>query len=123
LFNAGICSFGVSDLLEDARNTHKFEKYYHQFLIGDLKKNHQRFIDRSPINQIEKIKDPIALFHGDEDNVVSLGQTLAIFEKLQKNGVPCELKVYPGEGHGFRKPDSLKDFYNRVDTFLKKHMD
>ena len=66
-FKAGICSYGVSDLLEDARNTHKFEKYYHQFLIGDLKKNRQRFIDRSPINHIEKIKDPVALFHGDED--------------------------------------------------------
>ena len=123
LFKAGICSYGVSDLLEDARNTHKFEKYYHQFLIGDLKKDRQRFIDRSPINHIEKIKDPVALFHGDEDKVVSLGQTLAIYEKLQKNGVPCELKVYPGEGHGFRKPETLKDFYERIDAFLNKIFD
>jgi len=122
LFKAGICSYGVSDLLEDARNTHKFEKYYHQFLIGDLKKNHQRFIDRSPINQIEKIKDPIAFFHGDEDKVVSLGQTQAIFEKLQKYGIPSELQVYPGEGHGFRKPETLQDFYERVDTFIKKYL-
>ncbi len=58
LFKAGICSYGVSDLLEDARNTHKFEKYYHRFLVGDLKKHHRRFIDRSPISHIEKIKDP-----------------------------------------------------------------
>jgi dipeptidyl aminopeptidase/acylaminoacyl peptidase len=122
LFNAGICSFGVSDLLEDARNTHKFEKYYHQFLIGDLKKNRQRFIDRSPINHIEKIKDPVALFHGDEDNVVSLSQTLAIYEKLQKNGIRCELQIYPGEGHGFRKPETLKDFYKKIDAFLKKYL-
>ena len=122
LFRAGICSYGVSDLLEDARNTHKFEKYYHQFLIGDLKKNHKRFIDRSPISQIERIKDPVALFHGDEDKVVSLKQTLAIFEKLQKNSVPCELIVYPGEGHGFRKPETLKDFYERIDAFLRKYL-
>ncbi len=81
LFKAGICSYGVSDLLEDARNTHKFEKYYHRFLVGALKKNQQRFIDRSPINHIEKIKDPIILFHGDEDNVVSLNQSLAINRK------------------------------------------
>ena len=96
LFKAGICSYGVSDLLEDARNTHKFEKYYHQFLIGDLKKDRRRFIDRSPINHIEKIKDPVALFHGDEDSVVSLGQTLAIFEKLQKNGVRLRIKSLSG---------------------------
>jgi len=122
LFKAGICSYGVSDLLEDAHNTHKFEKYYHQFLIGDLKKDQHRFIDRSPINRIEKIKDPIALFHGDEDKVVSLGQTLAIYEKLHKNGVPCELKVYKGEGHGFRKSETLNDFYETIDTFLKKYL-
>ena len=122
LFKAGICSYGVSDLLEDARNTHKFEKYYHQFLIGNLKKDRQRFIERSPINHIEKIKDPVALFHGDEDKVVSLGQTLAIYEKLQKNGIPCELKVYEGEGHGFRKPETLNDFYEKIDAFLKKYL-
>ena len=122
LFKAGICSYGVSDLLEDARNTHKFEKYYHQFLIGNLKKDRQRFIDRSPINHIEKIKDPIALFHGDEDKVVSLDQTLAIYKKLQNNGIPCELKVYEGEGHGFRKPETLIDFYERIDAFLKKYL-
>jgi len=121
-FKAGICSYGVSDLLEDARNTHKFEKYYHQFLIGDLKKNSQRFIERSPINHIEKIKDPIALFHGDEDSVVSISQTLAIFEKLQKNGIPCELNVYQGEGHGFRKSETLKDFYEKIDAFLIKYL-
>jgi len=121
LFRAGVCSYGVSDLLEDARNTHKFEKYYHQFLIGNLKKDHQRFIDRSPIDRIEMIKDPVALFHGDEDKVVSLSQTIAIYEELQKNGIPCELKVYAGEGHSFRKSETLIDYYQRIDTFLKKY--
>lgn len=120
LFKAGICSFGVSDLLEDARSTHKFEKYYHQFLIGDLKKDRQRFIDRSPINHIEKIKDPVALFHGEEDKVVSFNQTLAIFQRLKKNGIPCELQVYPDEGHGFRKPETLIDFYQKIEAFLNK---
>jgi dipeptidyl aminopeptidase/acylaminoacyl peptidase len=122
LFKAGICSYGVSDLLEDAHNTHKFEKFYHQFLVGDLKKNHRRFISRSPINHITNIKDPVALFHGDEDKVVSLNQTLAIFKKLNENGIPCELQVYPGEGHGFRKPETLKDYYAKVDTFLHKYL-
>ena len=122
LFKAGICSYGVSDLLEDARNSHKFEKFYHQFLVGDLKKNRQRFIGRSPITHIKKIKDPVALFHGDEDKVVSLNQTLVIYQKLVENGVPCELQVYPGEGHGFRKPETLKDYYYKIEAFLNKYL-
>jgi dipeptidyl aminopeptidase/acylaminoacyl peptidase len=62
------------------------------------------------------------LFHGDEDKVVSLNQTLAIFNKLNENGIPCELQVYPGEGHGFRKPETLKDYYFKVDAFLYKYL-
>jgi dipeptidyl aminopeptidase/acylaminoacyl peptidase len=121
-FKAGICSYGVSDLLADARNTHKFERFYHQFLIGDLTKNRKRFVERSPINHIDQIKDPVALFHGDNDKVVDLGQTLGIYEKLKANNIPCKLKVYEGEGHGFREPENVMDYYNRIEIFLGKYL-
>ena len=121
-FKAGICSYGVSDLLSDAKNTHKFEKYYHRFLTGDLARNKKRFIDRSPINRIDEIKDPLALFHGDEDRVVSLSQTLEIYEKLKANRTPCTLTVYEGEGHGFRNPENIEDYYEKIQSFLKKYL-
>ena len=120
-FKAGICSYGVSDLLADAQNTHKFERYYHQFLTGDLSKNHRRFIERSPINHINQIKDPVALFHGDKDKVVDVRQTLEIYEKLKANKIPSNLKVYEGEGHGFREPENVVDYYNRIEEFLREY--
>jgi dipeptidyl aminopeptidase/acylaminoacyl peptidase len=49
LFKAAICSYPVSDLVDDARHTHKFERYYHRFLTGNLEKDYQRFVERSPI--------------------------------------------------------------------------
>jgi len=121
-FKAGICSYGVSDLLADAQNTHKFERYYHQFLTGDLSKNRKRFIERSPINQIDCIKDPVALFHGDSDKVVAVDQTIEIYEKLKSNQTPCILRIYEGEGHGFREPENVTDYYNRIESFLKKYL-
>lgn len=121
-FKAGICSYGVSDLLADAQNTHKFEKYYHRFLTGDLSKDRQRFIDRSPINHIDQIKDPLALFHGDADKVVSIEQTLKIYMKLKTIGTPCTLTVYEGEGHGFREPENIEDYYSKIECFLEKYL-
>lgn len=118
-FKAGICSYGVSDLLADAQNTHKFERYYHRFLTGLLPAQRTRFIERSPIHHIERIQDPVALFHGDADPVVSVDQTLEIYAQLKANHVPCTLKIYEGEGHGFREPQHVADFYNRVERFLK----
>lgn len=122
LFRAGICSYGVTDLIEDARNTHKFEKYYHTFLTGDLEKDYQQFIDRSPINHIDKIKDPIALFHGRKDKVVDISQSVRIYEQLRKKGIPCMLQIYEDEGHGFRKTENIKDFYKKIEHFLSLYL-
>ncbi len=37
---------------------------------------------------------------------------------LRQRGVPVEYQVYAGEGHGFRKRESLLDYYPRVERFL-----
>ena len=122
IFRAAICSYTVCDLVDDAKNTHKFERFYHRFLTGNFEKDHQRFVDRSPIFHIEGIHDPVALFHGDSDKVVSPSQSVKIFDELSRQGVPVTLKIYEGEGHGFRKTETLKDYYQLIEDFLQKHL-
>ena len=121
-FKAGICSYPVGNLIDDAQNTHKFERYYHRFLTGNLEQDYQRFVNRSPIFHIDQINVPLALFHGDRDKVVSPSQSIEIHDQLIKRGVPCELKIYEGEGHGFRKIETLIDYYQRIEKFLKKNL-
>jgi len=122
LFKAGICSYAVSDLVDDAQYTHKFERYYHQFLTGDFKTEYDRFVSRSPISHLQEIKDPVALFHGSEDKVVSPNQSQEIFDSLSKRKIPCILRLYEGEGHGFRKQENIEDYYNTVIVFLNKYL-
>ncbi len=122
LFKCGICSYGVSDLLVDAQTTHKFERYYHQFLVGSLEKDRQRFIDRSPITMAGRIDDPLLLFHGDQDHVVEISQTRQIHHQLDKRGVPCQIVIYAGEGHGFRKIETISDYYQKIEDFLLRYL-
>lgn len=122
LFKAAICSYAVGDLVDDAQHTHKFEKYYHRFLTGDFEKDYQRFVDRSPIFHIEGIQDPVALFHGDRDKVVSPNQSVQIHEQLTQRGIPNTLKIYEGEGHGFRQPENVADFYQSILDFLAQYL-
>ena len=122
LFRAAICSYAVGNLIEDATNTHKFERFYHRFLTGNLEENYQRFVDHSPIFHIDGIYDPVALFHGDSDKVVAPSQSIEIYEKLSNRGVPCMLKIYEGEGHGFRKLDTIKDYYREIEQFLENYL-
>jgi dipeptidyl aminopeptidase/acylaminoacyl peptidase len=122
MFKASICSYAVGDLVDDAQHTHKFEKYYHRFLTGNFERDYQRFVDRSPIFHVEGIRDPVALFHGDSDKVVSPSQSEQIYAQLSRRGVPCTLKIYAGEGHGFRQPENVADFYQSMLDFLEKHL-
>lgn len=122
LFQAGICSYPVSDLVDDAKNTHKFEKYYHRFLTGEFPGEYEKFIAHSPITHLDKIKDPLALFHGSEDKVVSPDQTQKIFDSISLRGIPCVLKVYESEGHGFRKQETIENYFNTIFTFLNTHL-
>lgn len=122
LFKAAICSYAVSDLIDDVENTHKFEKYYHRFLTGNYPEEKQRFNERSPINHISKIKDPVALYHGQDDPVVAVQQTQKMYSELQKNGVPSTLTVFEGEGHGFRRKENIETYYQSMIAFLETHL-
>jgi dipeptidyl aminopeptidase/acylaminoacyl peptidase len=41
---------------------------------------------------------------------------------LKANGVPYEYHLYPGEGHGFRKAETLREFYKAIDRFLIQYV-
>ncbi len=122
LFRAAICSYAVSDLVDDAKNTHKFEKYYHRFLTGLFPQEEPLFIERSPITHIHKIKDPVALFHGEKDPVVSAEQSKKIYAELQKQHVPATLTIFDQEGHGFRKVEHIEQYYQSALAFLNTYV-
>lgn len=117
-FKAGLCSYGVSNLFTLDMDTHKFEAHHNASLIGSLPEAAQKYHDFSPIFHAEKIQDAIAIFQGTDDKVVPQSQSESIVEALKAKRVPHIYRVYPGEGHGFRKSESIVDFYRTIERFL-----
>ena len=78
--------------------------------------------DRSPIFHADGIKRPLAVFQGDIDRVVPREQSDEIVAALQRNGTPHEYHIYEGEGHGWRKAETIEHFYKAVEDFLKRHV-
>jgi dipeptidyl aminopeptidase/acylaminoacyl peptidase len=74
----------------------------------------------SPIFHAEKITDALVVFQGDQDKVVPPSQSEEIVKVLQHKGIPLLYKVYPGEGHGFRKDETLTNFYTEMERFLQQ---
>lgn len=50
----------------------------------------------SPLNHIDQLSTPVAFFHGEEDPVVPLTQSIQLHEALKKKGIPTSLTVFPG---------------------------
>jgi dipeptidyl aminopeptidase/acylaminoacyl peptidase len=121
-FKAGICLYGVSNQFTLAAETHKFEAHYTDTLLGPLPEASDLYRERSPIFFVDRIQDPIAIFQGEIDNVVPRKQSDEVAESLQRRNVPHIYHVYPGEGHGFRKAETIEHFAKAVDQFLKQYV-
>lgn len=121
-FKAGIDLFGVSNQFALAMETHKFELHYNDRLLGPLPEAAALYRERSPLFFAERIQDPIAIFQGEVDRVVPRNQSDEVVESLRRRGVPHIYHVYPGEGHGFRKAETLEHFYREVEKFLRQYV-
>ncbi|MBK8480097.1 MAG: S9 family peptidase [Proteobacteria bacterium] len=121
-FAAGVCLYGVSDLLALTADTHKFEAHYLDSLVGELPATAARYRQRSPLHHAERIEDALILFQGSEDRVVPPDQSERIAAVLRRRGIPCEYHLYAGEEHGFRQPATLRRFYRDLERFLDQQV-
>jgi dipeptidyl aminopeptidase/acylaminoacyl peptidase len=121
-FKAALCLYGVSNMFTLAADTHKFEEHYLDSMLGPLPEASDIYRERSPIFCADKIVDPIAIFQGEIDTVVPKAQAEAIVASLQRRNIPHEYHLYQGEGHGWRKKETIEAFYETVDRFLRHHV-
>jgi acetyl esterase/lipase len=71
----------------------------------------------SPITHVTKDSAPALIVHGDADTLVPIQQAELIIAKFKESGVPCELVVKKGLGHGWKGID--KDCATLADWFDK----
>jgi dipeptidyl aminopeptidase/acylaminoacyl peptidase len=107
-FAAGGSYYGVSDLEALARDTHKFESRYLDWLIGPYPAERATYVERSPISHVDRLGVPVIFFQGSEDKIVPPDQTELMVEALTRRGIAVGYLLFDGEQHGFRKADNIK---------------
>jgi dipeptidyl aminopeptidase/acylaminoacyl peptidase len=107
VFAAGTSCYGIGDLEALRRDTHKFESYYDQRLVGPYPARRDLYLARSPLHAADAIRKPVLFLQGLDDRVVPPGQSEAMTAALRKSGVRADLVLFPGEGHGFRRAESI----------------
>jgi len=64
---------------------------------------------------------PVLILHGETDPTVPVQEAYDLQNLLDKKGLPYEIKIYPGAGHGFRNGD-WRDAGMRTLQFLRKYL-
>ncbi|VDD94858.1 unnamed protein product [Enterobius vermicularis] len=125
VFAAAASLYGVSDLVGLFKETHKFEQGYNEQLIGKYPEDLDIYNQRSPINRAKELNCPVCFFHGTEDTVVPMSQSLIFYEALKSKGLITAFQTFPGsvfssEGHGFRGAAATKMALNGPYYFFCK---
>jgi len=121
LFKAGASYYGVSDLEALEKDTHKFESRYSDRIVGPYPDRRDLYLERSPINFVDRLSCPVIFFQGNEDRVVPPSQAEVMVNALRQKGVPVAYILFEGEQHGFRRAQNIKRaldaelyFYSRI---------
>lgn len=118
-FRAAICRYPVVDLESILTDSHRFERHYLTRLIGPYPARRDEFVRRSPLHLADRIRDAVAIFHGDADRVTPLPPVERFAAALQRRQVPCMFHVFSGEGHGWRRWETVQGYYRLVETFIR----
>jgi dipeptidyl aminopeptidase/acylaminoacyl peptidase len=120
------CSVGFSGRYElaskyDQRGI-KGETRGTNFLIRTMGDDPAMLAANSPARLAEQIKLPVFMVHGAKDKITDLAQAETMRDALIKAGRPPEWMLVKIEGHGFYDSGYRKEFYQRLESFLAKHI-
>ncbi len=92
--------------------------------LGVPDKNVEAYKRSSPIAYAENLQKPLLILHGLVDDNVPAQDSLQLIEKLIRlEKTPYfEAMLYPAENHGFTRPTSWTDEYERIFGFFEKHL-
>jgi dipeptidyl aminopeptidase/acylaminoacyl peptidase len=87
-------------------------------MIGPWPEAKETYRARSPINFTELLSTPMLVLQGTEDEVVPPSQAELIVAVLREKHIPHAYLLYEGEGHGFRKAETIIDARNAELSFF-----
>ncbi len=79
-----------------------------QYLNNDPAIDPEIYKTTSPMTYIKQAKTPTLIQHGELDKRVPIANAYELRQGLEDRGVPVEMIVYKGYGHGITKPKSMR---------------
>jgi acetyl esterase/lipase len=105
--------------LKDAKLKHDFPGSPESRLIGGpIQNNKEKVARANPITYVSKDSPPFLLIHGDQDPLVPVHQAHLLHDALKEKGVPVQLHIVKGAGHGV----GGRDVNELIDRFFDANL-
>ncbi len=105
-YDAGVDVVGISDIRTFLRNTAPYRRLLRVSEYGDPDLDAEALAKLSPMTYVDRVKAPILIMQGATDPRVPAGEAIQIHDAIEQKGVPCELMLFPDEGHGAQKREN-----------------
>jgi dienelactone hydrolase len=128
LYKCSVSIAGIADLddfLTWIKRTYGSDSASYEYwvkAIGDPDKDAERIRATSPALLADKIRIPVLLIHGTDDDVVPVQQSRTMKKALEKAGMKTELIELDREGHSYWQVFNEVLVLSNVDAFLWKHL-
>ncbi|WP_339321403.1 prolyl oligopeptidase family serine peptidase [Paenibacillus sp. FSL W8-0194] len=110
---------GVSDLAQTYEERVDLRRMLKR-VVGHPRKIPSAYEARSPLHMAERIRCPVLIVHGSEDQQVDPGHGIRMYERLQALGKDAELHWYEGYGHHMPYEMHMHAI-NRMFDWIRKH--
>ena len=121
-FRCGVALYGDSHLKTSwALGDHSGRQDV-EWQMGMPGPNRARYEAASPLNDVERIRAPLLLLHGERDWRVSVQESRQMAEALKRAHKTFEYVTFPDEAHGFAHPANALDALLRIERFLDWHL-
>jgi dipeptidyl aminopeptidase/acylaminoacyl peptidase len=91
--------------------------------FGHPEKDRELYYERSPFFFLDRVAAPVQLICGAHDPRCPASESLQAHDVLQAQGKPCELVLYPNEGHSFYRTENVVDAQKRQVAFLARALE
>jgi dipeptidyl aminopeptidase/acylaminoacyl peptidase len=119
---AGVDIVGMSSLVTFLENTSGYRRQAREREYGSLEHDRDILTAASPITYLDQMRAPLFVIHGANDPRVPLSEARQLKAAYDARGLPCELRVYPDEGHGLTKRSNRLDAYPAAIDYLGRFL-
>lgn len=124
LYRAGAAYAPVTDIEFLLRDDQWYQWGYdwHETMVGGESGDQERLRAASPLRNVARIRAPVLLGHGVDDQRVHVRQSQRMAQALEKAGKAHEYLEFPDEIHGFVLEANRIRWYEALVAFFEKNL-